>query len=111
MKAGIFLDGVQVGALKNWTLIEKVKLLSRDDRGRPSCQKIIGWTASAVRYRLNQKGLTGKELGFRFITIKEDQEFICKGIILTKNYKTGETAEGPLEMKGNTAPRIIWRSL
>ena len=110
MKAGVFLDGVQVGALKNWSLEEKYEVLSQDDRGRPSSQRIIGWTASAVRYLIKRADLAGKELGFKFISIHGDQERICTGKITTE-YKTGEAAEGPLEIEGDKAPQIIWRRI
>jgi hypothetical protein len=109
MKAGIFLDGVQVGALSNWTLKEKFHVFPGED-GSPKpkgmiIRKIVGWKVSAVRYLIRRPNLTGKELGFKFR--QKDKDLICKGRITTE-YKTGVKAES-LEIEGDTAPRLNWR--
>ena len=106
MKAGIFMDGVQVGALENWTLHGQYQILSRTNSGEPMTRRIIGWTASALRY-IVKRDLTGKDLEFRFCSVKSEYR-ICKGQITTK-YKIGKPTKGPIEMKGDTAPKIIWR--
>ena len=106
MKAGSFLGGVQVGALKNWTLHEKYDVLSRDPNGGPSVQKTIGWTASALRYIIN-RDLTDKDLEFRFCSIRSEFR-ICKGKITSK-YIVKKPVDGPIEMEGDTAPKLIWR--
>lgn len=110
MKAGVFLNGVQVGALSNWTLEEKF-FASPEEDGSPKpkgmiVRKVIGWRVSAVRYLIKRQGLIGKELGFKFQAKYKD--IICIGKIISE-YKIGEMADGPLEIEGNKAPRLKWR--
>ncbi len=107
MHAGIFLNGVQVGKLKNWTLKGKYKTIS-DDIGAPQVRKKVGWTASVLRYRLD-RDLCGEELEFRFCG--KINYFVCRGKIADREYTIGKPIDEQITMSGEGSPAAIFRSV